>query len=76
MSNGKLTEPTRGPVRRPLTIIALVAAVLALVMTPAVLLSAFGVLPPSLLGTFVVIWVLSLTVVVAVTRYLKSDRID
>ncbi|MBP7971489.1 MAG: hypothetical protein WBB44_09180 [Candidatus Nanopelagicales bacterium] len=75
MSNDRLTEPTRGPLRRPLTIVALAAAVLALVMTPAVLLSAFGVLPPSLVGVFIVIWVLSLGVVFGVTRYLKSDRI-
>ncbi len=76
MNDDKLTEPTRGPVRRPLTYVALAAAVLALVMTPAVLLSAFGVLPSSLVGTFIVIWVLSLAVVVGATQYLKSDRVD
>ncbi|MGV1037072.1 MAG: hypothetical protein ACOYD0_08605 [Candidatus Nanopelagicales bacterium] len=76
MTNDKLTEPTRGPIRRPLTYVALAAAVLALVMTPVVLLSAFGVLPPSLVGAFVVIWVLSLAIVFGVTRYLRSDRVD
>lgn len=70
----KLTDATRGGLRRPLTIIALIAAGLALVMTPAVLLAAFGVLPPSLVGTFVAIWVICLAVVFGVTRYLKSPR--
>ncbi len=73
MGDEKLTAATRGGLRRPATIVALIAAGLALVMTPAVLLAAFGVLPPSLVGTFVAIWVISLAIVFGVTRYLKSD---
>jgi|GEM_PF-2798357 len=76
MAEPKLTDATKGPLRRPLTILAITAAALSMIMMIGVLLAAFNVLPSSLTATFVVIWMGTLFLVFVITRLLRSDPPD
>ena len=60
MAKDRLTEVTKGPVRRTVTIIGLVAAALALIMTIAMVVVALGGFPSSVLRVCFLVWVLSL----------------
>lgn len=74
MGKQRLTETTKGPVRRTVTVIGLIAAGLALVMTVAMVVVALGGFSESALRLCFLVWVLSLFTVFGVTRYLKIDR--
>lgn len=72
----RLTDSTKGPLRRLVTVIALVAAVLALLMTLVMVVAALSGWSSSALRTSLVVWVLSLFVVFGATQYLKSGGAD
>lgn len=74
MGQQRLTDSTKGPLRRAVTVVALVAAALALVMTLVMVVAALSGWSSSAIRTSVVVWVLSLFVVFGATQYLKSDR--
>ena len=74
MSKNRLTATTKGPVRRAVTIVGLVAAALALIATIAMVIVALGGYSGSALRICFLVWVLSLFTVFGVTRYLKSGQ--
>ena len=74
MGKERLTSTTKGPLRRTVTIVGLVAAALALIMTIAMVVVALGGYSSSALRMCFLVWVLSLFTVFGVTRYLKSGQ--
>ncbi len=72
MGKQRLTDTTKGPAARFATIVGLVAAAVALIMTIAMVIVALGGYSTSVLRMCLLIWVLSLFLVFGVTHYLKS----
>lgn len=72
MGQQRFTEAASGPGRRLLAVVALVCAVIAVVAPLGMVAAVLGALPDSFLGGLLFLWVLSLAVVFAVTRYLKQ----
>ncbi|MGB3676674.1 MAG: hypothetical protein WA988_19760 [Candidatus Nanopelagicales bacterium] len=72
MGEQRLTEVTKSPAARVATVIGLFAAGLALVMTVGMVIVALGGYSSEVLQMCLLIWVLSLTTVFVVTRYLKN----
>lgn len=73
MGEQRLTDVTKSPAARVATVVGLGAAVIALVMTVAMVIVALGGYSTEVLQLCLLIWVLSLTTVFIVTRYLKRD---
>lgn len=71
MGEQRLTEVTRGPAARLATILGLLAAGFAIVMTVAMVVIAIGGYSSAALQLAIVLWILSLATVFTVTRYLK-----
>lgn len=71
MAKQYLTDATKGPKRRIITIVALAAAVLAIIMTVAMVIVALTGMSFDVLRTCFVVWVLSLFVVFGATQVLK-----
>jgi hypothetical protein len=57
-----------------LTLIALLAAVVAILAPVGMLAVVVGALPDRVLGAFFVSWVISLITMVGVTKYLRAIR--
>ena len=74
MSEDLLTATAKGPVRRAVTIVGLLAAALARLATIAMVVVALGGYSGSALRICFLVWVLSLFTVFGVTRYLKSGQ--
>lgn len=72
MGDQRLTDVTKSPAARIATVVGLAAAALALIMTIAMVIVALGGYSTAALQMCLLIWVLSLTTVFVVTRYLKS----
>ena len=76
MTRARLTDSTKGPARRAITIVSLGAAALAVIMTVAMVIVALTGMSNSALRFCFVTWVISLGVVFAGTRLLKSGHDD
>lgn len=76
MARQFLTDATRGPMRRTITVVALLAAGLALVLTVAMVVVALTGMSTSTLRICFLAWILSLGVVFAATRLLRVDDVD
>lgn len=71
MGNPVLTDATRGPARRAITIVALVAAATALIMTIGLVVVALAGFSSDVLRMCFLIWIISLGIVFGATRLLK-----
>lgn len=73
MSKPRLTDATRGPARRLVTIVALVAVAVALITTVAMVFAALSIFPQGFFNFCFGAWLVSLLVIFGATRYLKTD---
>ena len=71
MGKPVLTDATRGPARRAITIVALVAAATALIMTIGLVVVALAGFSSDVLRMCFLIWIISLGIVFGATRLLK-----
>ena len=71
MGKPVLTDATRGPGRRVVTIIALVAAATALIMTIGLVVVALAGYSSDVLRICFLIWLISLGIVFGATRLLR-----
>jgi hypothetical protein len=74
MARRWLSDATRGPVRRVITIISLVAAGVALVMTVGMVVVALTGMSTDTLRICFTAWVLSLFIVFGGTWFLRVDE--
>ena len=73
MTKPLLTEATRGPLRRTITVVALIAAGLALVSTVAMVIVALGGYSSDVLRAWFITWLASLIITFVGARLLRVD---
>ncbi|NQU37266.1 MAG: hypothetical protein HQ526_06655 [Actinobacteria bacterium] len=71
MGKPVLSEATRGPARRAITIVALGAAATALIMTVGLVVVALAGFSSDVLRICFLIWIISLGIVFGATRLLR-----
>jgi pheromone shutdown protein TraB len=71
MGKPVLSEATRGPARRVITVVALVAVVTALLMTIGMVVVAFAGYSSDVLRICFLVWLVSLGIIFAATRLLR-----
>ncbi len=71
MGKPVLSDATRGPARRVITIVALLAAATALIMTVGLVVVALAGFSSDVLRMCFLIWIISLGIVFGATRLLR-----
>lgn len=76
MTKPLLTQATRGPLRRTITVVSLLAAGLALVSTVAMVIVALGGYSSDVLRAWFIAWLASLIITFVGARLLRVDDSD